>query len=370
MKLVDKYLLKEHLITLVYCIAAFTMMFVVSDLFAHFSRFIEFKTPLLLAVKYYLCFFISIMEYLLPASLMLATIYTLWQMTRNNELTAMQASGINLYRIVLPILVVGLVFTLISAVVKETISPRTTMWAEDFDNNKFQKVNEKICHNQAYYNVKTHRLWLIEEFDLYNPRRFINVKVTEEREDGTRLREFFAGKAEWLDKQWWFYDPEVQEYDVYDHPVGRQKHMQEGSNIVKEMEFLTETPFEFVDEVKIQNPEFLSALEMINYIKTHENLSKAVVTEKKVDIHLRFAMPWACLIVCLFGIPAGAAGGTRRAAFTGVFTAIILLFGFYAFIQVGVFLAKRQVIAPWLGAWLSNIVFLITGIVMLKKMRH
>ncbi len=369
MKLVDKYLLKEHMITVAYCLAAFTMMFVVADLFGHLSKFLQAKTPLHLVIRYYLFFVPSIVEYLLPASLMLATLYTLWQLTRNNELTALQASGVNLYRIILPFIGAGLFFAVISAVVKETIAPKTTSWAEDFADNTFQNTDNKISRNQAYYDNRSHRMWLIGEFDMHNPSAFKNIKITQEREDGSRMKQFISKKAEWLDGQWWLHDPEVQDFDAQDNPIGKQRPMVAQTNIIKEMPFLAENPSEFINEVKMQNPSIMSAWEIYQYIRSHPGLSRTVVREKKVYLHQRFAMPWACVIVCLFAIPTGAIR-SRRTAFAGPFVAIGLMFAFYALIQAGTFLAQRQVISAWLGAWLSNIVFLVTGIWMLRRMNR
>jgi lipopolysaccharide export LptBFGC system permease protein LptF len=47
--------------------------------------------------------------------------------------------------------------------------------------------------------------------------------------------------------------------------------------------------------------------------------------------------------------------------------AIGYLFLFYATIQIGMILGKKQILSPWLGAWFSNIVFSVSGIFMMRK---
>ena len=49
--------------------------------------------------------------------------------------------------------------------------------------------------------------------------------------------------------------------------------------------------------------------------------------------------------------------------------AMAFFFGFYLLNQVGIFMAKRLWVAPWIGAWMSNAVFLVTGIVLAIRMR-
>ena len=93
MKLLDKYLLREYLVPVAYCLSAFGMVFVIYDLFDHLARFMDAKTPWTSSGLYYLCMLAQSIEFLVPASLLLATLYTLWHLARNNEITAMRACG-------------------------------------------------------------------------------------------------------------------------------------------------------------------------------------------------------------------------------------------------------------------------------------
>ena len=49
--------------------------------------------------------------------------------------------------------------------------------------------------------------------------------------------------------------------------------------------------------------------------------------------------------------------------------ALAFFLGFYALTQIGMFVGKREILQPWLGAWLSNIVFLAAGMLMVWRMR-
>jgi lipopolysaccharide export system permease protein len=89
---------------------------------------------------------------------------------------------------------------------------------------------------------------------------------------------------------------------------------------------------------------------------------------KELTLHQRMATPLAGFVAALFAIPAGVRGG-RRSAMAGVILTVASFFGFYALMQVGAFLALRQWVAPWLGAWLSNIVFLGVGSIMVSRVR-
>jgi lipopolysaccharide export system permease protein len=369
MKLMDKYILRAYLLPLVYLILAFSMIYVLYDLFDHLSNFVEADTPGKTIAYYYLCLLAPTAQNLVPASLLLAALYALWRFTRHNELTAMRASGVSLYRIMAPLLVVALVFSIAVAIISEVAAPQAFWWARSFAKSNFLDIPGREIHtDRTCYSGTANRLWRIGTMRLGNPSSLKGVKITEES-PGTRMpkKEIFADKAKWLDGQWWFFDVKIQEYNDEGYPLGPEEPQHvPNSELGMEMPLLTETPSDIVNEIK--DWEFLSAADMFQYLRAHMDLSMATTAEKKTDLHRRLAMPWACFIVTLFGIPTGARSG-RQSALAGIFLAVGLLFAFYGVSQLGIYLGKTRIIWPWLGAWFSNIVFFLAGIWMVGRMK-
>lgn len=365
MKLMDRYLLRQYLPPVAYCLVGFSMVFVVFDLFDHFSKFMKAKTPVLHAVWYYTALLAPTLEYLAPAALLLATLYTLWLLTRNNELTALRASGVSIYRITLPFLLVGLVFSIGVALVKELIAPQAAQWAEDFKHNNLRVMEHKVLIHKAYYNSHTRREWLVEQIDLKNPQVLIGVSISQERDDGTRISTVMADEARWLDGAWWLFDAAIQNYTTNDNPDGIAMEV-EGSELGMRYPELTERPEDFL--IELREWEFLSSLDMWRFLQAHPNLSEEAEAQRLYDLHSRIAIPWACFIVTLFGVPAGIRHG-RQSAMTGIIVGIACFFGFYALIQIGLFLGRRMILAPWLAAWLSHIIFVLAGLLLLKRLR-
>lgn len=368
MKIIKRYLLREFLHPLLYCLFAFAMLFVIFDLFDNFSRFMQNELSKGIIAKYYACYLLPTLEYLTPASLLLATLYTLWRFTKNNELIAMRACGISLYAIMRPFLGVALAFTIGSILLKETISPPATRWYMDIQTNNYQLRETRLVERRPFYIAPYHREWLVEQFDMLKPNILHGVRIKQEREDGTRQYEITAQRAEWLDGVWWFFAPVIQHFSETDHPLGRPEPMAPPpphSNVAARPDY-KEIPSDFVNE--IHEWVFLSTAEMIRYLRTHPNLSPDHLARRKTDMHNRIALPWACFVVTLFGIPAGARSG-RQSAITGILLAIGLFIGFYGLIQFGLLLGKTEVLPPWLAAWIPNIVFGTTGLLMMKHMR-
>lgn len=366
MKLIDRHLLREFLIPVMYCLLAFAMILIIGELFGDMQRIINARPSPHVVVRFYISIMGPYMLYLTPASLMLATLYTLHGLTRNNELIAMRASGISIYRIMVPFLAVGFTFSLGIAALNEIWTPHAAEWAEEIREHKFHRVVTNITDRCIYLNPTASRQWVIQQFDRKHPQHLEGVEVKEETPDGQRKRIITAKKAEYLDGQWWFYGPYVQRFGDHDNPIGDPIPLGATPTSVVEMRHYNESPSVFVSTTRAWP--FLNIREMRHFLKTHSNLSPRATAKKRYSLHSKLAMPWACLIVILFAIPAGTRTG-RQSMLTAVFTAIGLMASFYALAQVGLIMGSTGMLRPWIGAWLSHIVFGTIGIILLARIR-
>ncbi len=365
MRLLDRYLLREFLLTLVCCLTGFCLLQIVYELFYNFSELLDARPSAALVLRYYAGSLAPNLDFTLPASLLLATLYTLWQLSRHGELTAMLAGGISLLRIMLPFLAVGLACSAGTIALKETLVPDAALWSENLRANGFRPLEREPAENLAYFNARQRRLWIIESIDLLHPQTLHGVKVTEERLDGTLLAEWRARRAEWLDGEWWFFDVTTQRFNTDGNPIGSLQPVPASERGLA-MPFGADTPRDMVNEVRPSD--YLTVRELRKHLRTHPDMSRLARAQKRVDLHLRLAMPWACLIVTFFGIPAGIRSA-RESVTAGVLLTIGFFFGFYGLTQVGAFLGKRLFLAPWLAAWLSNLVFFAAGIRFLLRVR-
>jgi lipopolysaccharide export system permease protein len=362
MKIVDKYLLKAVMVPLAYCLAAFVLIYIIYDLFDNLPDFVEARTPLFSVVQFYCFLMPSVLVIIAPVSLMLAVLYSLSHLTKNNELTAMRACGISLYRLMTPLVILGLLASAIVASVHETLGPWSAYWAHQFI--VMQKSKGEIATHLVsplpYRNEPGRRDWMIGEF---NTKTFemTHVNLIQQRPDGSDEYRIQAKSGRWLDGRLWLNDLSVQSYDPESNPQGPPRF-----EIHREMTDFNETPQDFINEIK--DPEFLSSLEILTFLQTHKRLSHEKIARIRVDLHYRLAMPWTCLIVTLLGIPFGAQSG-RRGAFLGIVLALGLFFGFYVFVNVGLAFGKKQLIAPWVGGWLPNLLFFTLGLILIHRMR-
>jgi LPS export ABC transporter permease LptF/LPS export ABC transporter permease LptG len=85
-----------------------------------------------------------------------------------------------------------------------------------------------------------------------------------------------------------------------------------------------------------------------------------------IAFHKRFALPTACLVLALVGIPLGLS--SKKSGKSGGFVLTIgLVFAYYVVSLIGVSLARQGRVSPWFGAWLADFVFLGLGLFLLLR---
>lgn len=88
-----------------------------------------------------------------------------------------------------------------------------------------------------------------------------------------------------------------------------------------------------------------------------------------IEYHRRFALPTACVVLALVGIPLGLSS-KKGGKSTGFVLTIILVFLYYSMSLIGVSLARQGKVSPALGVWLADIVFLVGGALLLWRAEH
>ncbi len=359
MRLITRYLLREFLGPLALCLVAFNGIFLVFDLFDNVSKFLEAGLPAFGILRYYGSLISAYSHWFVPASLMLATLYTMWHLSRNSEITAMRASGISFHRLAFPFLAVSVLLALVTAANIEFAVPEVSAWAQRLKDHGFQlsAAGRDVRVQHPYYNPPGRRMWVFAEVDAASPAGFARperpVSVTQERPDGIREWTISTEEARFLDGHWWFSRPQLIRYDIN----GAELPLAEaplGAPTLARMPELTETPRDMWAELRPW--EMLSVRDMLRIIRQDPARDPA----KRFDLQYRFAAPWACVVVTLLAIPGGLTTA-RQSVLRGLFAALAAFFGFYAMTHFGVFLGRQGLLPAGVAAWYPNVVCLLLG---------
>src|SRR5258708_785447 len=107
MRLLDRYLLRELLTPLVYCLGGFLIFWNAFSLFSDLNKYQEAHLLLSDIIELYIVRIPANLVIILPITLLLALLYTLTNLARHHELTAIRAAGVSLARLCLPYFAVG-----------------------------------------------------------------------------------------------------------------------------------------------------------------------------------------------------------------------------------------------------------------------
>ncbi|MST00111.1 MAG: LptF/LptG family permease, partial [Pedosphaera sp.] len=123
MRLLDRYLLRELLVPFAYCLAGFQIFWIAFQLSNDLALFQERGMSAATVAWYFLLKTPDLLPKVLPMALLLALLYALTNHARHNELVAMRAAGIGLWRIGTGYLAVGAVLSAALFVSNEVLSP-------------------------------------------------------------------------------------------------------------------------------------------------------------------------------------------------------------------------------------------------------
>jgi len=358
MRILTRYVLREFLIPLFYCLVGFMSIYVLFDLFGSFSRMAAAKISISDAIVYFCGYLAPYVHYIVPAALMLATLYTMWSFCRHSEIIAMRASGVSFLAIVRPLLSVALLMGLGVAWINEVFVPAKAQWAAQMKTDQFEQSRMRKSDNIVFRNSAAYRTWNIDAVDGAGCDHLLDVRVTVDRQDGSRVMNVLAERADYLDGEWWFVNPKVQHYDLKGQETSTRTPELDALNFRCFPEF-DERPSDFM----MQNRQwkFYSVRDRFRYLRTHPELAEDSRRDCLYDIWAQIMAPWACIIITLFAIPAGIASG-RQSVFKGILGALGLYFAFYGFTIAMMVLAKNGLMPPIAAAVLPAVVFLGLGI--------
>ena len=114
MKILDKYLIKQFLLTIFFGLLAFTLIFVVIDMMENLDDFIDQNVSMDIILNYYLVFIPEIIKLITPVSVLFAALFTAGKAANLSEVTAIKASGVSLFRFMIPFLVTTLFICILS----------------------------------------------------------------------------------------------------------------------------------------------------------------------------------------------------------------------------------------------------------------
>ena len=357
MKLIDRYFLKYFLSILIFSVLASIMVFVVVDLIEHLDKFIDRHVPIPIVIDYYILYLPYIIYLILPVGMLLASLFAMGNLIKNNEFLAMKASGISLYRIFGWVTLLGLILSLGDLVLGETIVPFTNKIRLDIYRYQVKRLPKPTTSRRGkiYLQNSENEFVYIDYFD---PQPKTAYRVSIQTLDHNKLIERIdAERMEYRQEKWVMH--QVRQLRFHGEEI-----IEEQMDI-KDGDFLTFLP---EDLITVQTaPEEMNYFELKGFIA---NLLRSGNKAIKwiVDLNFKLSQPFTNLIIVIFGVPLAVtrrSGGVMMVFGIGLFVCFI----YFGCMQVTKIMGYNGVLPPYIAAWISNGMFGLVGLWLLGWVR-
>ena len=338
LRIIDLYVLKEFIIIYLCTLFAFNMLFLISNLINKMGDMIDAKATFFQSAYYFMLKQPQAIVFVLPITLLLSCMYAMAKLGMNNEITAMRASGISLFRCGFSIYCVGFLVTCVHFIFTDGLAPECTREALIY--RKTLSVGPDYLRNQTrmlmYRSPNNQRTWLVEDFVSKKEQKDVQIKRYDE--EGVLEAELSAKVAKYTSETGWqFYDADYVKYQGLQlkkafsaKTIGQKKEIivpvtkhykivDSSSPIYKELGNITETPTDIFNSIK--PPEEMPSNEIIRVLRNSQDLPPQTTNLYKTLLYSRYAMPWVCLFSVFLGVPL-AGSNERRGIMMSVISAI------------------------------------------------
>ena len=114
-KIIDRYIFKELFEPFLFGLGAFTAILSASMIMFELVRAVVLKgMPLIVALQVFIYRLPGIVVYIFPMAMLLAALLAFSRLSGESDIIAFRASGISLYRLIIPVLVLGLLVSLVN----------------------------------------------------------------------------------------------------------------------------------------------------------------------------------------------------------------------------------------------------------------
>lgn len=124
MKIVPRYILKEHAAPLVFALSALTSLLLLNFIARRFGELVGKGLPWTVIAEFMVLSIPFTLAMTLPMAVLVATLHAFSRFAAENEITAFKASGVSMQRLVAPVIGASVVLALLMVVFNDQVLPR------------------------------------------------------------------------------------------------------------------------------------------------------------------------------------------------------------------------------------------------------
>jgi lipopolysaccharide export system permease protein len=359
MRILDRYIVKQFIVSFLFGLFVAILIFVVVNMVEMLDDFIDSNVPTSVVIEYYIAYIPEIVKYMIPVAVLLAALFITGRLSSQNELAAIKSSGISLYRMMTPFLVVA-IFICFGSIYFNG-------WVVPYANQKKFNIERSYLNRSVAVNVRYNIIFQEDRtrtvsINYYDPQalcaRQVSIQDFDSR-DLTVLRERFdALRMQWIQLKgndakkgiWVLLDGTMRVFKDSTQTLSSFDSLKIGR--------LALTPADI--EKKQRTPDEMNYTDLQEFIENQRRAGQDV-SRWLVEYHFKLAFPFASIIMVLFGVPF-ASSKPRAGVALGFGIALAVAFIYLIFMKTSQVFGYNGDLNPFLTAWLANLIFLVAGI--------
>jgi LPS export ABC transporter permease LptG len=357
--IIDRYIVKEFLKAFTIIIVSFVVLFLIFDFSINAGRFFQAGIASRDIVSYYLWLAPSLLGDALPMVLLLALFWSMNRLNKNHEIAALQASGISVLRICVPLFIVGLVLALLNYQINEDINTRNAVRIRHFvDRIRGEKTTEVVKEQHFITDINSSLLW----FAVFDPetRRMSGGIFWDNFGPYDDLRmSIIADSGEYIGGSWWLYDLKI-------------TYVSDGAKITVPKMYkrrqMYEWDFRPSELTATRDFSEMRITSLRKGARKYRERQPEMARDMQIEFHNRFAMPLMNLTSLLLALPFAFRVRATRSVLAGIGISFLLVFAYYGVYTLAVIIARQDILVPYI-IWAPNILFGTLGIILFRLHR-
>jgi lipopolysaccharide export system permease protein len=360
MQLLEKHILKDYVASFVFCITLLIVVGIIGDILSFIENVFKYGISLgsIFAFYFYLAPFAFVN--MMPFACLLAAVYVFNTLSKHQEITAVIASGINLWKLIKPVLASTFIFCIITFIVNDRVVPSTlekanTIRREELEAHRAKDADERGVRDLTVYSRGGQMMYA----KIFYPGkdRLENVIIQRQDEENDIIEKISAREIKWIEKgkTEGFWEGE----DVIVFAIGPKGGFLGDPEVFKKK--IIDIPGTPKELRKMQSdPKFMSYRQLRDYIEVLHTGSDETLRRLKVDLNYKLAFPFVALVTILIGVPFSIETG-RANALIGMAKGITAGVAYLPVVAISLALGKAGILSPELSSWSAAVVFSLAG---------
>jgi lipopolysaccharide export system permease protein len=355
-KIVDRYVLKYLLASYAICLVSIIGLFVLVDTLSNMERMLSGDSFLRSFANYLAASVPMIYYQIAPGTFLMAAMFTLSGLNRSNELLALRASGVSIYRVLQPVVAASLLAAVVMAGVQEFVVPSQA--------NTIRKMERDKPITSVVLSDAEGNILRVAKYYPYD-KKMEDVVITAFYPSGDKRWRIHADSGRFARRVWLLLGVQIYKHDEHgilqvwvDRATGQRLPY------VSMREWLFETD--------IVPSDVESADRDVNYLSFRQLNSQyqrqKYLPHLRVKLHSRIAFPLSCFVLLLLGVPFALRTG-RKALLLNIAVCIAVASAFFVVNFFFVEMGADAKISPIAAAWLPIVIFTAVGLAFVESVR-